>query len=114
MLTEKQRRIREFVDAQRAARPIEDQIVRMIWKAMKRAGNRIAYVDYGNGDGAPVRSLRQLYDEVFNLDEAWLIPASGGDYIYLTLGEGQDVLNDYSVDLEEVLAPLVDEILDRW
>lgn len=114
MLTEKQRRVREFVDGQRAARPIEDQIVRMIWKAMKRAGNRIVRVDYGDGEGAPVSSLRQLYDEVFNLDEAWLVPTSGGGYIYLVMGESVDTLADYSMDLDEVLAPLVDEILNRW
>ena len=91
--------------------PIEARIVRKIVKALKDAGNPVVAVD-DREEVNPVKSLQDVLDQVFNLDEAFLITKDGG-WVRLTMGEGWDTICDYTLDLEAALQP-VNDYIDKY
>lgn len=93
-----------FIANQIARRPIEAAIVKRLVKAFAEAGKPIVKV----GDGETlyrVEGLDEINREVFNLDEAWLI-TEDESWVFLTMGEQQDLICDYSINLEDIIAPV--------
>lgn len=101
-------RLRAFITP--GWRPIEADIVARVFNALQAAGDPIVRVFDGEEDSR-VRTLDDVNMLVFNLDEAYLYTDSGR-FVRLVMGEEWDTLSDYSVALEEALAP-VNEYIDR-
>lgn len=102
---------REFLDDNIASHPAEATTVRKVWKALKDAGDPIVAVFDGE-ERTPARKRRDVLDLVFNLDMAWLYTDSGC-FVLIVNGNGWDALSDYSVELEDVLKPVLDYIVER-
>ncbi|UDL15842.1 hypothetical protein QEH42_gp116 [Microbacterium phage Pumpernickel] len=97
-----------FIDQNMAHNYVEAKVVKKIVKAFIKAGNPIAKIDDGE-DVTDVRTLRDVQEVVFNLDECFLLPKNGG-WIRIVLGNDWDCLVDYTVSLEDTLKPINDWI----
>lgn len=92
---------------------MERRIVRKIAQAMLAAGFSVSVND---GEEIPVdrsRKLSEIMDGCFSVDEEWLIAyredRSRVGFVFLVYGNsGFDVVNDYSMELEELMAPIND------
>lgn len=87
--------------------PIEAKIVRKVVRALKAAGTPVISVWDGE-DSTPVKTEKEILRLVFNLDSAHLYTANG--WVFLVNGEEWDMLNDYTVNLEDALKPVNDWI----
>lgn len=94
-----------FIADQIARRPIEAEIVKRIVETFAAAGNPIIYVVDSASERTSVHDLDSVNREVFNLDEAFLYPKSGG-WIRLTMGEEWDIICDYTLSAEDTLASI--------
>lgn len=94
----------KFIDDNMAALPAERKTLRKVVKALKDAGKPVVIVHDGEED-TPVTTLRSIQEQVFNLDDAWLV-TEDGSWVRLVLGNGWDTLTDYTVDLEDILLPV--------
>lgn len=105
-------RLKRFIDTQIAANPIEAKIVRRVVKALRDAGTPVVRV-WDGGESIRVSTTRDVLDQVFNLDECRLHVAGGG-YVYLVGGNEWDMISDYTLDLEDTLAPVNAWIESNW
>lgn len=98
---------KEFIDQGMATHKIEARILFRLVKAFKDAENPVTEVWYDTSgeEVVKVKSLRSIQEEVFNLDECWLVTRSGG-WVYFILGNRWDAISDYTLDLEDALAPV--------
>lgn len=96
----------DWTKRQIAGRPIEATITRKVIRAMKEAGKPITVV-FDGGERVKVEGEHAILNEVFNLDEAYLI-TEDGSWIRLVLGNEYDIVCDYTTDLEEILSPISD------
>lgn len=94
-----------------AQRPIEARIVRKVIKALKDAGNPVVQV-YDTEEYVDVKTKDEILNEVFNLDEAYLITESGG-WVRLTMGQDWDTVCDYTMSLDEVLEPVMQYVMNE-
>lgn len=101
-----------FIDENLAAHPAERKVLRKIVKALKDNGTPVTEV-YDTEEYTKVSSLRSIQEQVFNLDEAWLLTESGS-WVRFTMGNEWDCLTDYTTDLEEALAPISEYINKKW
>ena len=103
-----QARFARFIDDGIAAHPVEARLIRKVRKALKDAGDPIVKV-WDREEMTKVSTLRELFEQAFNLDELFLYTQSGS-WVRLTMGEGYDVICDYTTDLEVALKPVFDYI----
>lgn len=89
-----------------AQRPIEARIVRKVIKALKDAGNPVVQV-YDTEEYVDVATKDEILNEVFNLDEAYLITESGG-WVRLIMGQDWDTICDYTMSLAPVIDPIIE------
>jgi len=99
----------EFIKANMKHNPVEAKIVRKIIRAFKAAGNPIVEVFDGEEHNKVDGSEWSIFEWVFNLDEAYLIPQSGG-WVRIVLGNEWDALVDYTLSHEDTLKPVNDWI----
>jgi hypothetical protein len=95
---------------------LERKIVRKIAQAMLAAGYSVS-VDNGEERFEPSRKLSEILDRCFSVDEEHLIAyrADGSrvGFVFLVYGNsGFDVVNDYSMALEELMDP-INEYADK-
>lgn len=100
--------LQEFIAKQIAARPVEATIVRKVIRALKAAGDPVVKTSDGYEE-AETSTEKGILSEAFNLDEVTLITESGS-WVFLTMGEGYDLVCDHSIDLEDALKPVQDWI----
>lgn len=102
---------REYIKANMRHNKEEARIVNKVVKALKAAGNPVTEVWYDRtGDEAvKVSNLTEVQNEVFNLDEAYLI-TKDGDWVFIVNGNGWDALTDYTTDIEAVIDPIIEWI----
>lgn len=95
---------RVFIDQNMAHNYIEAKIVKKVIKALADAGNPIVQVD-DREEVTDVATKREILEQVFNLDECFLITQSGG-WVRIVLGNEWDALVDYTTSLEDTLKPV--------
>lgn len=94
-----------------ARRPIEARIVRKVVKALKDAGDPVVQV-YDTEEYVDVKTKDEVLNEVFNLDEAYLITKSGG-WVRLIMGQDWDTVCDYTMSLDEALEPVMQYVMNE-
>lgn len=94
-----------------AGRPTEASITRRVIRTMKDAGKPITVV-FDGGERVQVDGENAILNEVFNLDESYLI-TEDGSWIRLVMGNDFDIICDYSVNLEQILQPVHEWIEKR-
>lgn len=100
----------QFIADNKAANPVEARIVHKVWKALKAADNRVVSVFDGE-ETTHVDTMAEMDAVVFNLDECYLYARTGG-WVRIVLGNEWDCLVDYTLNLEDALAP-VNEYIDK-
>lgn len=103
-------RFKKFIDDAIDAHFVEATIVKRLIKTLKAAGNPIVKVD-DREEATDVKSKRDILEQVFNLDECFLITKSGG-YIFFVMGNEWDCIADYNVGLEADIQPVL-TFIDR-
>lgn len=93
--------LKKFIKRQIDRRPIEADIVRRIIRAMEENGTPIVKT-YDREETVKVSTEEEILEEVFNLDEVFLL-TEDSSWIYLVMGNGWDVIVNYTTDLEDVL-----------
>ena len=104
--------LKTFIDKAIEQNPIEAKIVRKIVRALKASGNPIVSVWDGEQDN-PVKTERDILEQVFNLDMAHLYTESGA-WVLVVMGNEWDVISDYNLSLEAALKPVSDYIESNW
>lgn len=92
---------------------IEEQITRKLITALLAAfPDQNIVVDDEEGDitDAPTRDADEIFEACRAVDMARVSLEDGRGWVMLVNGNGEDVISDYTTDLEDVLAPLNDEI----
>lgn len=97
-----------YIAKQIASRPVEATIVRKVVRTLKAAGNPVVKVNDGYEE-VETSTEKGILAEVFNLDEVSLI-TEDGSFVFLTMGEGYDLICDHSISLEDTLKPVSDWI----
>lgn len=100
----------KFIDEGIASCPTEAKILRKIIRALKKAGTPVVSV-FDGAEYVDVETERQVFEQVFNLDESFLYTADGS-WVRFTMGNEQDCITDYTTDLEDRLS-LVNEWIER-
>lgn len=101
---EAKERFRKFIDEAMDHLFIEATIVKKLIRAFDEAGTPFVKVD-DTEERVDVNGERAILEQVFNLDECWLITASGS-WVRVVLGNEWDCLVDYTTDIEETIAPV--------
>jgi hypothetical protein len=91
--------------------PEEATIVRKVAAALSKAGDPIVNV-WDGGDDNPVDSTDSILQAVFAVDISRLYTKSGG-WVLIVLGNEWDALADYTVSLEDALAPVNAYLLNK-
>jgi ABC-type sugar transport system substrate-binding protein len=94
------------------ALPAEATTVRKVVKALKDAGTPVVAVWDGE-ELVPVKNRDEVLEAVFAVDQAWLRTESGAE-VFIVLGNEWDALTDYSVSLEDALAPVNEYLQGKW
>lgn len=102
----------QFIADNIKANPAEATIVRKVVRALKAAGTPVVNVWDGE-ENNPVRTEKDVLEQVFNLDQAWLKTADGA-WVFIVLGNEWDALTDYSVSLEAALKPVNEYLESKW
>jgi hypothetical protein len=84
----------------------EHKITRKVIRALKAAGTPVVAV-WDREERIETPTEHEAMEAVFAVDEAWLLTASGS-WVRITLGNEWDALTDYTVDLEDTIAPVSD------
>ena len=92
------------------ARLVEARIVKKIFKTLRDADDPIVSAD-DTEDRYTVTTLDEVLNAAFSVDQIFFHTRRGG-WVCLVMGEGWDILCDYSVSLEEALYP-VTEYVDK-
>lgn len=103
-MTTNSRNFAAFIAANIKANPAEATIVRKVYKALKDAGFPITSVFDGEED-TKVESLQDVLDLAFNLDDCFLRTSNDG-WVRIVMGNEWDALADYTLSLEDALAPV--------
>lgn len=96
----------DWAQRQIASRPVEATIVRKIYRATREAGHPITYVNWGEGDH-PVSNVTGLLEYAFNVDTI-VLNTDSGSWVLLVMGEGYDLIADYTTDLDTAVDPIID------
>ena len=90
--------LRTFIDGQIAARPLEATAIRKLYTVLKPVSL------WDGEEESKITSQRDFLDAAFNLDE-FIAYNKDDSWVRITMGEGCDMLTDYTTDLEEALKP---------
>lgn len=96
----------EYTAESMAACPEEAKVIRKVIRALKAADNPVVQA----WDGAAylnVTTEAEIFEAVFSVDNSAIITKNGGGVDFV-LGNGWDVISDYSTSLESVLEPVLD------
>lgn len=94
-----------YINRAIASNPIEAAMLARLYKAAEDAGDPIVSVDDG-GENVEVTTIREVYDNVFNLDESRLY-TERGRMVYIVMGnEPYELFCDYSSSLEDIINPI--------
>ena len=102
----KEQRFKDFIAQQIKSSPIEARLVRKVIRGMKAADKPIVNV-YDGEEHNKVRTEVEVMEQVFNLDECWLVTMEGS-WVRVTLGNEWECLTDYTTDLDDVMDPIAD------
>lgn len=102
----------EWSKRQIKERPIEAKITRKVVRALKAAGKPVVMVFDGEEE-VPVGTETEVMDIVFNLDWARLY-TEDGSWVFLVAGNEWDMLSDYTTNLEPIIDPVTDWIMENW
>jgi hypothetical protein len=97
-------RFQRFIDDAIEKNPIEALLVRRLIKDMAAAGTPIVST-YDRVEYVKVDGEREILEQVFNLDEVFLL-TKRKSYVFLVMGNEQDIFADYTMDLEPIMAPI--------
>lgn len=100
-----------FTHDQIARRPLEARILKRIVKALEKAGNPVVSV-WDTEEQSPVSSAGDVIHLAYNLDELYLYTKSGA-WVRIIMGEGWDVICDYTVSIEDALAPVNEWVTEQ-
>lgn len=92
-------------------RPTEATITRKVIAALKAAGKPVTVV-FDGAERTPVDGKNAILNEVFNLDESYLI-TEDGSWVRLVMGNDYDIVCDYTTNLEDILQPISDWCAER-
>ncbi len=114
MLTEVEakERFQRFIQDGVDRNHVEAEIIKRLYEALEAVDNPIIMVFDGEEDN-DVSTLWEVYEQVFNLDEAYLYTESGAG-IFVVMGEEWDTIADYNVSLEEAIKPVNDWVGNNW
>ncbi|AUX82709.1 hypothetical protein PBI_KNOX_60 [Microbacterium phage Knox] len=99
---------KKFIDDAIAASPVEAKLTRKVYRALRAAGQPVVAV-WDSEERVPVKNEREMLEQVFNLDVAWLI-TENGDWVMLVRGNEWDLISDYTVAVEPDLQSVFDYI----
>jgi len=99
-------RLSDWAKRSMQGRPTEATITRKVIRAMKDAGRPITVV-FDGYERVRVDGEHAILNEVFNLDEAYLI-TEDGSWIRLVMDNDYEIVCDYTVNLEDILQPIND------
>ncbi|QDM56734.1 hypothetical protein SEA_VELENE_60 [Microbacterium phage Velene] len=99
---------KKFIDEAIANSPVEAKLTRKVYRALRAAGQPVVAV-WDSEERVPVKNEREMLDQVFNLDVAWLI-TENGDWVMLVRGNEWDLISDYTVAVEPDLQSVFDYI----
>lgn len=94
-------RFKVFIDEAIAAHPTEARLIRRLWWKAAKEGNPVVST-WDHEEAVEVKSLRELQEVVFNLDEVYIYLKSGA-WVYFIMGEGEDAVCDYTTDIEPII-----------
>jgi hypothetical protein len=103
-----QRYIQDAVDRHH----VEAEIIKRLYEALEAADNPIIMVDDSEEEN-DVSTLWEVYEQVFNLDEAYLYTESGA-YVFVVMGEEWETIADYNISLEVAIKPVNDWVAKNW
>lgn len=114
MLTEVEakERFQRFIQDGVDRHHVEAEIIKRLYEALEAVDNPIISVFDGDEDN-DVSTLWEVYEQVFNLDEAWLYTESGA-FVFVVMGEEWDTIADYNISLEEAIKPVNDWVAKNW
>jgi CheY-like chemotaxis protein len=85
--------------------------IRQTIRALRKAGYVLDFVDDG-GEDVPVRTETEAIETITSVDDAWLHvthPLEGSSAVRFVMGnQPEEVVCDYGMRLDWVLAPLTD------
>lgn len=93
--------LRTFLDTQMAARPMEVKALKKLYRAIKPVEM------YDGEEETKFSTQAEFLDLAFNLDE-FRVYTADDSWVFVTMGEGCDMICDYTTDLEDALKPLND------
>lgn len=93
------------------ALPVEARLVRKVFKALKDAGKPVTHVHDGE-ELVPVKTRDDVLEVVFSVD-ASRIMTEDGSWVLIILGNGWDVVSDYTTNLEDALKPVNDYAMEN-
>lgn len=98
---------RAFIEDNMRGNHIEAKVLTKLVKVLNKGGNPITEVwyDHTGHEAVKVDGLEAIQNEVFNLDEAFLVTKSG-DWVRFILGNEWDVISDYTTDIEGLIEPV--------
>lgn len=91
--------------------PIEARLVRKVIRALKASGDPVVQV-YDTEEYVRVKTEHDIFNEVFNLDEAYLVTKSGA-WVRLVMGEGWDTICDYTMSVADVIDPIISGAMEN-
>lgn len=86
------------------ASPAEATTIRKVVCALKAAGTPIVKV-YDGEEFVNVKTEQDILNEAFNLDWCRLY-TEDNSWVFIVMGNEWDALSDYTLDLEDALAPV--------
>lgn len=104
--------LKTFIDKAIEQNPIEAKVIRKIIRALKASGTPVVSV-WDTEQDNPVKTERDIMEQVFNLDVAYLYTESGA-WVMVVMGNEWDVISDYTLSLEAALKPVNDYVTSNW
>jgi hypothetical protein len=99
---------KKFIDEAIANSPTEAKLTRKVYRALRAAGNPVVAV-WDTEERTPVKNEREMLEQVFNLDIAYLM-TENDSWVMLVRGNEWDLISDYTTDCEPDLQSVFDYI----
>ncbi|QDP44111.1 hypothetical protein SEA_MCGALLEON_60 [Microbacterium phage McGalleon] len=98
----------QFIDEAIKSAPVEAKLTRKVYRALRAAGNPVVKV-WDTVESTPVKNEREMLEQVFNLDIAYLV-TENESWVMLVRGNEWDLISDYTTDAEPDLQSVFDYI----
>jgi hypothetical protein len=89
----------------------EQRILSKIWTEFNKAGNPIKFVD-DTEEINPVDNREEFFYQVYNLDEFFLLTATG-QWVRIVMGNDWDCVVDYVLSLEATMTDINEFVEDH-